>query len=133
MIAMWNGVIVAHSTDTIRVEGYDYFPPSCVDWGTRITGATCQPPRCWSSGAAPMTRRPPSNANDALTAVLFDTRRGYCQQVAGAFAARPDDRHPHAARRGLHPRHLRIGSPGEVAEEWGRLGYPGISSHRRSA
>ena len=30
---------------------------------------------------------PPSNANDALTAFLFDTRRGYCQQVAGAFAA----------------------------------------------
>jgi transglutaminase-like putative cysteine protease len=30
---------------------------------------------------------PPSNANDALTAFLFDTRRGYCQQFAGSFAA----------------------------------------------
>jgi transglutaminase-like putative cysteine protease len=30
---------------------------------------------------------PLSNARDALTAFLFDTRRGYCQQFAGAFAA----------------------------------------------
>ncbi|MGH9194060.1 MAG: transglutaminaseTgpA domain-containing protein, partial [Acidimicrobiales bacterium] len=29
----------------------------------------------------------PSNANDALRAFLVDTRRGYCQQFAGAFAA----------------------------------------------
>lgn len=25
MIAIWNGEIIAHSTDTIRVEGYRYF------------------------------------------------------------------------------------------------------------
>jgi uncharacterized protein (DUF427 family) len=33
MIAMWNGVTIAHSTDTSRVEGYHYFPPA-----RRITG-----------------------------------------------------------------------------------------------
>ncbi|MGH9193526.1 MAG: DUF427 domain-containing protein [Acidimicrobiales bacterium] len=45
MIAMWNGVIVAHSTDTIRVEGYHYFPPQSVDRSALVPSTTTS--RCW--------------------------------------------------------------------------------------
>jgi uncharacterized protein (DUF427 family) len=36
MIDAWNGVVVAQSSDTIRVEGYDFFPPDSIDWGALI-------------------------------------------------------------------------------------------------
>jgi uncharacterized protein (DUF427 family) len=50
MIAMWNGEIIAHSTGTIRVEGYHYFPPDSVDWSALIPSSTTS--RCWWKGKA---------------------------------------------------------------------------------
>jgi uncharacterized protein (DUF427 family) len=50
MIAMWNGEIIAHSTDTIRVEGHHYFPPDSVDWNALIPSHTTS--RCWWKGKA---------------------------------------------------------------------------------
>ena len=50
MIATWNGEIIAHSTDTTRVEGYHYFPPDSVDWSALIPSTTTS--RCWWKGKA---------------------------------------------------------------------------------
>ncbi len=34
MRAMWNGTVLAESTDTVVVEGNHYFPPDSVRWDT---------------------------------------------------------------------------------------------------
>jgi uncharacterized protein (DUF427 family) len=53
MIAMWNGVIIAHSPDTIRVEGHHYFPAGSVDWSALVPSATTS--RCWWKGKGKAT------------------------------------------------------------------------------
>lgn len=30
--AVWNGVVIAESDDTVKVEGNHYFPPDAVNW-----------------------------------------------------------------------------------------------------
>lgn len=50
MIAKWNGEIIAHSTDTISVEGNHYFPPDDIDWSALVPSPTTS--RCWWKGKA---------------------------------------------------------------------------------
>jgi uncharacterized protein (DUF427 family) len=50
MIATCNGEIIAHSTETIRVEGCHYFPPGSVDWSALVRSTTTS--RCWWKGKA---------------------------------------------------------------------------------
>lgn len=30
--AVWEGVVIAESATTTRVDGYEYFPPESIDW-----------------------------------------------------------------------------------------------------
>ena len=32
MRAVWNGTVIAESSDTVVVEGNHYFPPSSINW-----------------------------------------------------------------------------------------------------
>jgi uncharacterized protein (DUF427 family) len=50
VIVIWNGEIIAHSTNTIRVEGNHYFPPDSVDWNALVPSTTTS--RCWWKGKA---------------------------------------------------------------------------------
>lgn len=48
--ATWRGVVLAESTDTIRVEGNDYFPPDAVRWEHLVESPTTT--RCFWKGRA---------------------------------------------------------------------------------
>ncbi len=40
MKAIWNGVVLAESDETIAVEGNHYFPPDSVDWQRLLPSET---------------------------------------------------------------------------------------------
>ncbi|MBW3602994.1 MAG: DUF427 domain-containing protein [Actinobacteria bacterium] len=48
--ARWHGVVLAESSETIRVEGNDYFPPESVRWECLVDSPTTS--MCFWKGRA---------------------------------------------------------------------------------
>ncbi|HZM82196.1 MAG TPA: DUF427 domain-containing protein [Candidatus Limnocylindrales bacterium] len=51
MRAVWNGVVLAESDDTVVVEGNHYFPPDSVDW-RHFTGSDTHTICSWKGTAS---------------------------------------------------------------------------------